>query len=224
VTWTAAGSVITASSVSTFSLTPGGAGHLILLEVEASGSTAVWCTGVSSANVTWAPLTTVLIGANNTRTSVIYAGTVTAASAQTVTITWSSAPVGTTHIVGQEFSSTIGSWSLDKQGNLDLASGTATWPSLTPAAAGELYWGYCICSGSATTGSTSGYVYNASADGAGNSMAYNPACGAGATSPVWGNAVAIFGIAVLMTETAGAADPPSRVRVTRQAVKRASLW
>lgn len=203
-TFAAVGATIAQTSTS-FSLTPAGVGHLILLEIE-NNSAAVWATGVSSSNVTWSQMGTVLKGTTNSRSSVVFAGTVTAASAATVTVTLNGSP-GTFHVVGHEFSSTVGSWALDgSQANLDGA-GTNTWPALTPTAgAGELYFGYAIDSSSAVAGSTSGYTY--ANDGSGNGIAWNASCPNSATSPAWGDSGSIFGVMVLVKETGTAAPAP----------------
>ena len=81
---------------------------------------------------------------------------------------------------GQEFSATSGGWQLDSQASLN-SGGTNTWPSLTPAASGELYFGWAYDSGSATGGSTPGYSYFA--DGNGNGLAYNVSCAEGRQPP-----------------------------------------
>lgn len=212
------GNLSSAAGATTFSLTPAGVGNLILFEVE-NPSATVWATALSSSNVTWSVMGVKFSGTTNARSSTLFQGKVTATSAQTVTITFNGT-AGNCHGVGHEFSSTAGAWALDVQGNLDSA-GTATWPSLTPAGSGELYFGYSINSSGAVAGSTSGYTYVANADGAANGMAYNPACGAGATGPVWGDSTEIFGIMALVKETSAAAVPylrnyPAKARLPGQ--------
>lgn len=195
--WSAVGGIIHATT-STFSLTPGGAGDLILLEVTTGNATSS-CTGVSSSNVTWIQVGTTFTGSGNPNAASVFAGTVTSTSTQTVTLSFSGAP-STIRADGQEFSSTAGSWAIDgSQGNLDTGA-TNTWVSLTPSASGALYWGYAFDSGTATAGSTPGYVYVPDANG--NGMAYNLSCASGvATAPVWGDSGFAFGIMVLMKET-----------------------
>ena len=124
-----------------------------------------------------------------------------------MTISWSGTAPGD-FVAGHEFSSTVGSWALDTQGHVD-SSGTNTWASLTPAGAGELYFGYCADAGSAAAGSTSGYTYEVDAQS--NGLAFNPACTGSAQAPVWGDAGQAFGVMVLVKETAAAfTAPPNR--------------
>jgi hypothetical protein len=197
VTFAAVGSSIQEFNTSSFSLTPGGVGNLILLEINNKSNNTVTCNGVSSSNVTWAQMGTSHAGATQL-TAVIFAGKVTSTSAATVTLTWNGTTPGSYQADGQEFSSTQGAWSLDTQGNLD-GSGTNTWPSLTPAGSGELYFGYAYNSVGASAGSTSGYTYVVDAHA--NGMAYNPACSGSAQAPVWGDSTQIFGIMILVEET-----------------------
>jgi hypothetical protein len=219
VTWAAVGSELNSTSNSTFSLTPHNAGDLILLEVVGENTT-VLATALASSNVTWAPAGTSFTGAIIHYTGAVFAGTVTSTGTATVTITWNgTAPTARTN--GQEFSSTAGSWAFDTQGNLDN-TGTNTWPSLTPAVNGELYFGWAEDSGTAAAGSTSGYTYISDAQG--NGLAYNLSCPAGvATAPVWGDSGLQFGVMVLMKET-GAAFVPAPNLPRGQAVNRASTY
>lgn len=192
-TFAAVGSPILASS-SSFSLTPHGVGDLILIEITNTTTNIITVTGVASSNVTWKKIAGNLSGVTNPMTSVIYAGTVTSTSLATVTISWSGT-TPTTRVSGQEFSSTVGSWSVVAQGNLD-GSGTATWPSLT-ALAGNLYFGYAT-DGGAVAGSTPGFTYVVDSHTSG--MAYNANCSAGAVAPVWGDSGMAFGNMVLVRE------------------------
>lgn len=200
-----AGSLI-AQTASSFTLTPAGAGNLIVLVIINRDNSSVTVTGVSSSNVTWVQAGTSFAGSTNAMTASTWLGTVTAASAATVTISWSGT-TPTARVAGREFSSTAGSWALDAQSGLD-SGGTNAWPSLPPSAgAGDLYLGFAIDSGSASAGSTTGYTYQSTPQG--NGVAYNPACGAGATGPTWGDSGQAFGQMVLVRETgAAAASPP----------------
>ena len=206
-TFSAIGTIFTLTA-SGQSLTPHTAGDFILAEVYNFSNTTSTCTGLSSTNATWVPLTASQAGTNNAQCSRVFIGTVTAASAAAVTVSWSgTAP--SFLVSGQEFSSTNGAAAvtLDKQGLLDSGAGTATWPSLTPANPSELYFGYCGAFND-TAGSTSGYVYQD--DGNGNGLAYNLSCAAGTpTAPVWGTGAQLtFGIVILVTDQAAGATPP----------------
>ena len=184
----------------TFSLTPNTIGDLILVEVASPGGTTVIPTSLSSSNVTWTTFGTSFSGTTNIRTAQVFAGKVTSTSTATVTVTWSGTAPASILYAGQEFSSTAGAWALDVQGHID-SSGTNTWASLTPAAAGELYFGYARNAVNAIAGSTSGYTYIINADTQDNGMAYNPACTSSAQVPVWGDSTQNFGIMVLVKET-----------------------
>ena len=211
-TFAAVGGLIQSANNVTFSLTPAGVGDLILIEVLNQSGAVVSATALSSSNVTWVKMGTTVSGVTNAMTAVTVAGTVTAASAATVTITFSGATPAAFLVDGQEFSSTAGSWALDTQGGIDSA-GTNTWASLTPAAAGELYFGYAFNAGVAVAGATSGYTYDI--DAASNGMGFNPACTSAAQAPVWGDAGHQFGKMILVKETgavgAVASPPPLRV-------------
>ena len=186
-------------STGSISLSNQAVGNLLIVEVHAPLTATVWPTALSAGGATWALAGVKFSGTTNSCSAAVFFGRVTATGTQTATITWSGSTPGQIHYAGQEFHSTIGGWLLDKQGNLDIA-GTAAWPTLTPAVSGEIYFGYAYNSFTATVGTTSGYTWNASADGQGDGAAYNPACGAGATFPDWGDSTEIFGIMVLVRE------------------------
>ena len=196
-TFTPAGGVISVDAA-TFSLTPQGTGNLILVEVLNVGvGVTVAATALSSSNVTWtamgAPYTGVTIGG----TCQVFAGTVTSTSTATVTITFSGS-AAEIRGGGQEFASTIGGWMLDVQGHLDNLDGSSAWASLTPSAAGELYFGYAYNANVATGGSTPGYVYLD--DIHDNGLAYCADCTAAAQAPVWGDADQQLGVMVIVGE------------------------
>ena len=196
-TFTAVGTGFGEQGASTISLTPGGVGNFILCSVINQASAV--CTSLASTNVTWSLLGTSFAGTANLFTAQVFLGTVTSTSTATVTATFGAGTVSGQSIAGQEFSSTTGTPVLDVQGHIDTTLGNTTWASLTPATSGELYWGYALDVGAATAGSTSGYVYTAQGDGAGNGRAYNLSCAAGtATAPVWGDTGQAFGIMVLV--------------------------
>jgi hypothetical protein len=198
VTFAAAGSLIKSVSTSAFSLTPSGVGDLIIIEIITYDTTVITASGLSSSNVTWTLLGSPVTGSVNAGTAQVFAGNVTSATPATVTITWSGGtPSAHVNTCGQEFSTTTGAWTLDTQGYIDSA-GTAVWASLTPAAAGELYFGYALDATAATAGSTPGYTYQN--DNNGNGIAYDPACTSSAQAPAWGDSMQNFGIMVLVSE------------------------
>ena len=203
------GASTTGGSLASFSLTTTTVGNFVLCEVIdfTGGRTA---TALSSSNATWAELGNPATTSAGPANCQVFIGTVTSASTQTVTITWGAGATGSLEgCAFQEFSSTTGIPVLDKQGTLDSA-GTNTWVSLTPVAAGELYFGYAANTGSTIAGSTSGYTYNANVDASNNGGAYNPNCGASATAPVWGDNTESAGIMVLVMPPASGGALPFR--------------
>ena len=214
--FTAVGSSIQQFSTSSFSLTPVGVGHLILLSVNNKSNGTVTATALSSSNVTWAQMGSAFQGSVNGQTAVVFAGKVTSTSAATVTITWSGTTPGSYQATGSEFSVTSGSWAFDTQGHID-GGGTNTWASLTPAGSGELYFGASFDSGTATAGSTPGFTYISDAHGNGLGWAVSVSA---AYAPVWGDASHDFGVMILVRETGAAAVPApvSLVAVNRPAL------
>ncbi len=207
-TWTAAGSWLFSGN-SALTVNNQAAGNLLLVEVTNKSNNTVTCTGLSGGGATWTLLGTSFSTATpQTLSFSVFAGTVTATGAGTATPSWSGTAPGSYELNGHEFHSTAGSWTFDAQGNL-ASGGTANWASLTPAAAGELYFGseYNQSGGGAVAGSTSGYVYNSNANA--NGQAYNPSCPSGvATFPVWGDTSPRAGVMVLMQESGGAPAAP----------------
>ena len=198
-TWSPVGSWLGASSAS-LTVSNQAVGNLLVAEVI-SYDNVVWCTGLTGGGVTWTLAGVKFAGSTNAWYATVFFGHVTATGAGTAVPSWSgTAPAF--EIAGHEFHSTVGSWALDKQGNLDSA-GTANWPSLTPAGSGELYFGFSIEKATASAGSTTGFTYGLNADTDGDCGAFNPACGSGATYPVWGDSGQEFGIAVLVSDAAG---------------------
>ena len=183
-TWSATG-VWQGTNSTGLPLSNQGVGNLLVAEVINFSNSTVWCTGFTGGGATWVQAGVKLSGTNTAQSAAVFLGTVTATGSQTATPTWSGTAPAAYGIAAFEFHSTVGAWTFITQGNLD-STGTNTWPSLT-STAGDLYFGYCGDATAATSGSTSGYVYNASADSAGNGGAYNVSCPGGATAPVWGD-------------------------------------
>ena len=183
-----------------FSLTPHAAGNIIVLEVNWATSTT---TGASSSNATWAVIAgPVVTGA---RTSIVILGVAASTSAATVNLTTSGAPA----FAWQEFSTTAGAANvlLDAVGTVNAAQ--AAYPSITPGhGAGELYFGYALNGGTASSGSTSGYTYNANVDGINDGLCFNPSCTSATQAPTWADSNTKSGIAVLLYEQAGATRAP----------------
>lgn len=203
-------------------LTPHTVGNFFLAVVATQDTGAI--TVSAPSNITWTPLTATLTGVNiSTDTSRAFIGVAT--STANVSTTFTVGGTGFAGVAAQEFSSTAGGAAVvfDKSGLLDNAGGTNTWPLLTPANNGELYFGFVLNNSVPTAGGTSGYVYNPSADGQGNGCAYNLSCPAGvATGPVWSDSGHQFGIVVLVTDAAGGAiaTPQQRGRYGKRGRRR----
>lgn len=204
-TWTATGSFLFKDTGS-LTMSNQGIGDLMLLEVDNYSNSTVHCTGITGGGCTWTSVVT-FNGTHNANSHTLFMGTVTATGAQTATPTWSGTMPGF-EINGHEFISSVGSWSVDTTGTLDVTTGTASWTSLTPAKSGELYFGFASNSATGIAGSTSGYTYNINTEG--DATAYNLSCPAGVgTFPVWGNAEALIGIMALIQETPSASAGPT---------------
>jgi hypothetical protein len=115
----------------------------------------------------------------------IWFGKVTTTGTAVITFTWSSSIASHTAEYGvQEYSAGLGSssvWTLDKSGTLNNASSTSVgFPSLTPSASGEIYFGYSVLPNAPSTGSTAGFTDSITADG--NIVASDPTV-SGTVSP-----------------------------------------
>lgn len=200
-TWTAVGTLNPNNDSGTsFTLVPTAVGDLMVVGVGNFSNDTVFATTLSSSNVTWTTVGHSLGTAQGAMTMTLFVGKVTAASTATVTVTYSGTTPAGTEITGQQFHSTVGSWTVDTSAGLNSA-GTTTWPTLTPSGTGELYAGFAFDSGAtAVAGSTSGYTYII--DGGDNGWAYNLNVSA-ASAPVWGDAGQACGFMVLMAEGGG---------------------
>lgn len=194
--FTAEGGIIQ-STASTFSLTPQAVGDVIFFEVINVSNKTVSASSMSSSNATWEQVGTTVTGSTNSMTAVLFAGTVTSTSEETVTISWSGTTPATIRAAGQEFNVT-GTWSLDIQGHVD-SSGTSDWASLTPSRSGDLYFGYCWNTNVAIAGNSLGYLYED--DNESNGLAFDIDCTSSAQEPVWTDANQAFGLMALIKTT-----------------------
>lgn len=169
-------------------------GDLILMAVR-SASAGINPTTITGGGATWSLLGTLFNGVTNAGVFGVFQGIVTATGAQTATANVASS--ANIRCDGQEFYVSSGQWAFDKQAGLD-STGTATWPSLTPLAPGELYFGSAQNGTAAIAGTTTGYTYTVDANS--NGTAWNPACTTAAQAPVWGDSGQTLGIAILVQE------------------------
>ena len=196
-TFSAVGSFVQ-TTTTTLAVNPAKVGNFYLAEVIAYSNT-VYCSSISGGNCTWTQLGSKYVGSNHPDYATVFIGKATATGAANATLTFSGA-TPSFNAVAQQFSSSAGSWVQDGlQGTEDLATGSATWPSLTPNGPGGLYFGYLYDTGTAVGGSTPGYTYDV--DAGGNGLAFNLSCGNGAQAPVWGDAGSAFGVVILLKET-----------------------
>jgi hypothetical protein len=212
VTFASVGSPV-AIAGSTFTLAPAAVGHFVIAEVACSSST-VSATALSSSNATWTQLVAPTTLSANTQIVTVFLGKVTSTSSATVTVSFSgTAP--TVRGAAQEFSTTVGNSSVTLNASGTVNSATANYPTLTPThGSGELYFGFAFNSSSAVSGSTSGYTYNASADGHNNGLCYNANCANSAQTPAWGDSNSKSGIAVLVYEAVTSHTATASLTVT----------
>ena len=140
-------------------------------------------TAISGGGCTgWTQMGTTYTGTDQSTLSSIWAGKVATPGTATATVTVSGTNTEDV-IYAQEYSVTTGDWAYDTGGGLSTASGDA-FPTLTPAAAGELYFGISYTgTGFSEAGSTSGYTYEA--DQYGDYCVYNPNCTSAAQTPTF---------------------------------------
>ena len=198
------------AQAATMAVNPTSTSNFFLTEIIIVPKT-ITPSGVSGGNCTWTQVGTTLTGANSNYKAAVFKGVPTATGSATATYAFTGGTPTGIDIVAQEFS-VGGTWAIDgAQGNLDLSdtgAGTVTYPSLTPAGAGDLYFAYCAWIGTAVAGATSGYVYQI--DAVSDSMVYNVNCTSGAQAPTHpANATAAYiGIAVLLRESSTNATVP----------------
>lgn len=187
-----------AATANSFSLTPGGTGHFILLWVTTE-STTQWATALAGSNMTWTVLVAHQVFTTGGVSQTVFIGQCNSTSAANQTITFNTGtPV--LRIAWQEFSTTTGyaSITLDASGTIDVAS-SGKMPPATSTGTARTYGGYVFNNGTGTAGSTSGFTYFV--DPNGNQLAYNTSCGSGLQQPNIGDtADGTSGIAVLVRE------------------------
>lgn len=156
------------TAVATLTVSPQHVGDLLVLAVKIT-STSVTAASVAGGGVsTWTRVEGPYSGYSGHDLE-IWTGTVSTVGSSTITVTYSGAV--TSVIVGllaQEFTSTSGSatvWAIDTGGAISNASSTtATFPQLTPAGTGELYFGYDPVANAGSAGTTAGFTYALTSD------------------------------------------------------------
>ena len=214
------GSTLSWDASSGILLTPNGVGNLIVLcEVTKLAQTPM-LTNISSSNVTWSRLTPDFDTsvASTPTAAAIWIGTVTSTSQASVTLTWTGGGSEPAHWEAEvnEFSSTVGSWSLDTYAGIDANGGNHAYPSLTPAGADELYVGIHYDDSGASAGSTSGYTYHVTSHG--NGALYNADCTSSTQSPTWAGTEVMGGIAALIKEAPASDSGTAAVTLKKMTV------
>ncbi len=169
----AVGTLTTTSGTgaTTISVDPTTAGDMLVVSILDTGTPTV--TALSGGGVTaW----TKAVGAGSGFDDEIWYGKVTTPGTATITATWSgSVASDVTEYSAREFTAGLGAsttWSVDHTGTQsNTTSSTITYPSLSPSATGELYFGFAT-DNNATGGSTSGFTYANTATN--NQVTYNP--------------------------------------------------
>ena len=200
------------TTTETISVSPAAVGNVLALAVEekfpGGGATAFSVATVSGGGVTtWHKA----LGGptfDDIHGQELWWGTVTTAGASTITVTYTSVP-GTAGSAAsldvQEFHSSIGigtTWNVDPPGGVvdtGVATTTPNYPTLTPAASHEAYFGYLSVIASVPDGTTPGFVYQT--DARGNQCAYAVDVSA-AITPTAGTTVGsqtFFSIGMLLT-------------------------
>jgi hypothetical protein len=209
-TLTAAGTLASnaAAALTTLAHTNNTAGNVLVLGTKISSLTITVSSVTGGGATGWAKVA----GPQNdgSRAQELWAGTVSATGAQTITVTWSSSNAGiNTDLDCQEFASSLGAgavWTRDTEGwVLGATSTTITYPTLAPAITSpELYVGQVrIPSGTGYAGLTAGFT--GQTDSNGNPFIYGLSV-TGSVSPSETNATnAISGaLAVLLSDVTAA--------------------
>jgi hypothetical protein len=115
-------------------------------------------TSVSGGGVgTWNQDTAYTLGGDELG---IWWGVVTQAGASTITLSLNTGTVLFDEVAAQEFTAGAGAtWAPGASGESISRTSAVTFPTLTPATAGELYFGYGFVTGTGSAGSTPGFTY-----------------------------------------------------------------
>ncbi|HEU5002286.1 MAG TPA: IPT/TIG domain-containing protein, partial [Actinomycetota bacterium] len=159
-----------AGEVTSLSISPSAVGNVLMLAIEdkfTSGPSFMASTVTGGGVTTWNRATSYFT-ADGIHAQELWWGVVTQAGAATITVTFTRPNAGASTLDSldeQEFSSSAGAstaWSVDTTGKVDSGSNSAStllYPTLSPSATQELYWGYLAVNGSLQSGSTSGCTY-----------------------------------------------------------------
>lgn len=177
------------TAVNTIATNPVLLGNLLVVYGEVHSTTIHFTTLSGGGVTTWTPVVGPFVGTSGLYSMNMWMGVVTATGAGTITAASSASISGlTTGLAVAEFTlhTSAAIWALDTTGTAsNTASTTATFPSLTPAASGELYVGMIASNGGVSgigqqsANVTSAFAWNFTA----NSAMYNPQASTGAYAP-----------------------------------------
>ena len=201
------------------SVSPSAVGDVLTLAVETkfpSGVPAFGASAVTGGGVTTWTRASAFLTLDGSHEAELWWGTVTAAGPATITVTYTAGSTSgnsesATSLDVQEFRSSAGAstvWTLDAVGKVDtgVAATAPYYPTLTPSATNELYFGYLAVPASVGTGPTPGVVY--STDARGNQCAYDVSVSATITPTASSKSQTFISIGMLLQASAGSPPPP----------------
>jgi RHS repeat-associated protein len=143
-------------SATTLSVSPQAVGDLMVFVVNVDGGPV---SSVSGGGVTTWNKDIAKVGTEEGNDNEIWWGVVSASGASTITVAFTGSHSGD-ELMAQEYSAGAGAtWSTGATGSTSSSTSTITFPSLTPAGAGELYLGFAQVDGGGEAGSTPGFSY-----------------------------------------------------------------
>lgn len=133
-------------------------------------------------------------------------GTVSSVGTSNLVVTFSgTATISGVRVAADSFTSPGQSWGVDVSGSngSGVSSTTLTWPSLTPSANGELWWGYGLTNGTFGSGTPASFTFS---NAAANETCFNPSpTGGTAYQPSGTDSAsgAVDAVGVVFTPSAG---------------------
>jgi hypothetical protein len=190
-TISAVGSLVTAmgtTGFTTLNVDPQNLGDVLVVVSEQNLNTEL-VQSISGGGVTLWKQAIYYLGIGEPRAYEIWYGVVTGTGGSTITFNLSESNAGqTAEYEAQEFTAGDGPgtiWNLDTTGSFEVnpASTTLTYPPLTAAGAGELYFGFDdMPSTPSNSGSPAGFQFLTTADS--NQVTYSPSVGPGMVQPM----------------------------------------
>ncbi len=191
------------------SVSPVAAGDLLAMAIETkfpAGVTSFVASSVSGGGVaTWHKAASSLT-LDAVHGQELWWGVVATPGPSTITVTYTAGSTSgnsesATSLDVQEFQSSAGAaavWSLDVTGIVDTGASTTSpsYPTLTPASANEVYFGYLAVPGSVGSGSTPGVVYQV--DARGNQCVFNTSVSTSITPIASSGSQTFFSIGMLL--------------------------